>query len=57
MRAAEKYFDGPYWPYGIEPNRKTLETFLRFAFDQGICQRRLAIEELFAAETGGQFRV
>lgn len=57
IRKAEKYFDGPYWPYGVEPNRKTLETFLRFAFDQGICRRRLAVEELFAPETAGHFKV
>jgi len=40
-----------FWPYGIEPNRPTLEAFLQYSFEQGICARRLAAEELFAPET------
>ena len=39
------------WPYGFEPNRKTLETFLRYHHEQGFSQRRFAPEELFAQET------
>jgi 4,5-dihydroxyphthalate decarboxylase len=42
--------DGPYWPYGITPNRTTLDAFLRFGFEQGTCHRQLAVEELFAEE-------
>ena len=40
-----------FWPYGIEPNRPTLEAFLQYSFEQGICARRLQVEELFAPET------
>jgi 4,5-dihydroxyphthalate decarboxylase len=36
-----------FWPYGVEANRRTLETFLRFAHEQGVCERPLAPEELF----------
>jgi len=39
------------WPYGLEPNRKTLETFLRYHHEQGLSPRRLSPEELFAPET------
>ena len=39
------------WPYGIEPNRPTLEAFLQYSFEQGVCARRLQVEELFAPET------
>lgn len=39
------------WPYGIERNRATLEAFLQYGFEQGVCKRRLAVEELFAPET------
>ena len=39
------------WPYGLEPNRKALETFLRYHHEQGLSRRRLAPEELFAPET------
>ncbi|HEX6692104.1 MAG TPA: 4,5-dihydroxyphthalate decarboxylase [Burkholderiales bacterium] len=40
-----------FWPYGIEPNRPTLEAFLQYAHEQGVCARRLQVEELFAPET------
>jgi 4,5-dihydroxyphthalate decarboxylase len=43
--------DGEYWPYGLEPNRRTLEAFLTYCHEQGICRRKLAPEELFAPET------
>lgn len=35
------------WPYGVEPNRTTLEVFLRYAHEQGLTARRLEIDELF----------
>ncbi len=44
-------------PYGIERNRKTLETFLRYCLEQGISQREMTSEELFASETLDTFRV
>ena len=37
-----------FWPYGIEANRKTLDAFLRYADEQGVSQRRVALEEMFA---------
>ena len=36
-----------FWPYGIEPNRKTLETLFRYSHRQGLASRELTIEELF----------
>ncbi|MFC0527700.1 ABC transporter substrate-binding protein [Phytohabitans kaempferiae] len=43
---------GPdFWPYGLEANRATLETFLRYSYEQGLAKRLLAPEELFAPET------
>ena len=45
-----------FWPYGLEANRATLETFVRYAYEQGIATRPLAIEELFAVETLDTFR-
>jgi len=46
-----------FWPYGIEPNRSTLEAYLQYAHEQGICRRRLTVEELFAPETRERFRI
>jgi 4,5-dihydroxyphthalate decarboxylase len=40
-----------FWPYGVEPNRKTLETFIRYCCEQGISKRPMAVDELFAKET------
>ena len=36
-----------FWPYGIEPNRKTLNALLQYAYDQGLAEKRLQIEDLF----------
>jgi 4,5-dihydroxyphthalate decarboxylase len=36
-------------PYGLEPNRPTLEAFLRYAHEQGVTARRMRPEELFPA--------
>ena len=41
--------DGEYWPYGLEPNRKTLEAFLATAKAQGVCGSSLTVEDLFDA--------
>jgi 4,5-dihydroxyphthalate decarboxylase len=40
-----------YWPYGLEPNRRTLETCLRYHREQGILKRSCKLEDLFAPET------
>ncbi|WP_028933570.1 4,5-dihydroxyphthalate decarboxylase [Pseudonocardia spinosispora] len=40
-----------FWPYGLAPNRATLEVFLRYAHEQGLTRRRLAVDELFVPET------
>jgi len=36
--------------YGLEPNRHVLETFLGYSRDQGLIDRPLVLEELFAPE-------
>ena len=40
-------------PYGIESNRKTLETLIGHAFTQKIIQKPVTVEELFAKGTLG----
>jgi 4,5-dihydroxyphthalate decarboxylase len=44
-----KKFNGDFFPYGIEANRKTLEAFCQYAFEQGIAHRHVEPEALFAA--------
>jgi 4,5-dihydroxyphthalate decarboxylase len=38
-------------PYGVEPNRKVIETLIGHAVTQGIIPHSLAVEELFARNT------
>lgn len=44
-----------YWAYGVEPNRRVLETFARYAVDQHLVSKHFTPEELFAPETGEEF--
>ena len=44
-----------WWPYGLEPNRKTLETFLRYHHEGGLSPRLVTPEEMFAPETFEEF--
>jgi 4,5-dihydroxyphthalate decarboxylase len=44
-------------PYGLEANRTTLDAFLQYAFEQGVCHRRLQPEELFPPQVQKSFRV
>ena len=56
-RQAQEMFGKDYWPYGIEPNRTSLDAFLQYAYEQGVCHRRLAIEELFPLQVQKRTRV
>ena len=40
-----------FYSYGLEPNRKALETLFRYSHQQGLCSRTLTIKELFAPES------
>jgi 4,5-dihydroxyphthalate decarboxylase len=44
-----------WWPYGIEPNRKAIETAIRYSVRQGLIPRAFALEELFAPNTFDQY--
>jgi len=46
-----------FWPYGIEPNRPTLDAFLQYGYEQGVCKKRLTVEDLFAPETLQSFKI
>ncbi len=36
-----------WWPYGLEANRKALDTYLRYHFEQGLSKRRMTCEDIF----------
>jgi 4,5-dihydroxyphthalate decarboxylase len=46
-----------FWPYGLERNAHTLETFLRYSHEQGLAKRLLKPAELFAPESLESFAV
>jgi 4,5-dihydroxyphthalate decarboxylase len=37
------------WPSGVAKNRKNLERFIEYSFDQGLIDRKMEVEKLFAA--------
>src|SRR6267378_1597491 len=44
-RRASELFGQDFWPYGVAPNRKTLEAFLTFALEQGVAHRPVTLDE------------
>ncbi|NLS04248.1 ABC transporter substrate-binding protein [Rhizobium sp. P32RR-XVIII] len=44
-----------YWSYGFKQNRETLDTFLRYSYEQGLSKRRLRAEDIFVPETMEHF--
>jgi 4,5-dihydroxyphthalate decarboxylase len=39
------------WPYGIKRNRANLERFIGYSLDQGLMDKELGVEDLFASDT------
>jgi len=48
LEEMDALFSPDPWPYGLEANRKTLETLTRYLVDQRLLDRAVGIEELFA---------
>jgi 4,5-dihydroxyphthalate decarboxylase len=54
---ARRLMGDDFWPYGVPDNEETLSTFLRYSHDQGLAQRLLRPQELFAPETLDTFKI
>jgi 4,5-dihydroxyphthalate decarboxylase len=54
---ARREFGDDWWSYGLEKNRKTLETFTRYHHEQGLSPRKLEVSELFAPESLEAFKI
>ena len=39
------------WPYGLEKNRHVVETLATYLYEQGLADRKMPLEELFAPNT------
>jgi len=57
LEETEKIMGCDFWPYGLEANLHTLETFLRYSYEQGLSKRRLTPRELFAPESLESFKI
>ena len=51
VEEAKRELGDDYWSYGFQQNRKVLETFLRYSFEQGLSKRLLTLEDIFVPET------
>src|SRR5215471_9998196 len=51
LSAARALMGDDFWSYGVAPNRKALETFLRHHHRQGLSPRVVEVEELFHPST------
>jgi 4,5-dihydroxyphthalate decarboxylase len=43
----QQMFGDDFWPYGIEPNRATLEAFLAYLSEQAMIEKPFPIEDIF----------
>ncbi len=50
-RATQAVLGNDIWPYGLEENRKAIETLCRYLHEQGFTARRMGADELFAPTT------
>ncbi len=54
---SRRMFGEDFWPYGLEPNRKALEAFVQYCYEQGVAHRKLAIEELYPESVRSLFEI
>lgn len=57
LKAARDLMGSDYWSYGVEPARKTLETFVQAHHAQGLSPRRLSVDELFHPATYESYKI
>lgn len=48
----DELFGGDCWPYGIEPNRPTLEALVSYMAEQGLIPETIPLEKLFVPTYG-----
>src|SRR5215207_279732 len=57
LKAARDLMGDDFWPYGVAPNRKTLEIFLRHHHAQGLSPRLVGVDEMFHPGTYESFGI
>lgn len=49
--ATQALMGDDFWPYGLEPNRHNLTTLANYHHEQGLSERLVEVEEMFAEST------
>ena len=44
------FFPADWWPYGTGANRHTIDTYLRYHYEQGLSDRRLTVDEVLVPD-------
>jgi 4,5-dihydroxyphthalate decarboxylase len=57
LKAARDSMGTDYWSYGVAPALRTLETFVRHHYSQGLSARQVTVEELFHPATYESFKI
>jgi 4,5-dihydroxyphthalate decarboxylase len=57
LKAARDTMGLDYWSYGVEPNRKTLETFVKHHHSQGLSARLMSVDEIFHPASYESFKI
>lgn len=52
VKEIDDVFGGDCWPYGVEPNRPTLEALVTYMVEQGLIPEQIPIEKLFVPTYG-----
>jgi len=50
-------FGPDWWSYGIDPNRPTLETLIRYMGEQGLLEIVVKVEDLFVPNVAAEFKI
>jgi 4,5-dihydroxyphthalate decarboxylase len=53
----DEVFGGDPWPYGLEPNRKTLQALVDCLYDQSMIEKPVTVDELFFQPRGQNWHV
>ena len=48
----DELFGGDCWPYGLEPNRATLDAFVRYLVDDGFLETPVVLDDMFTPIVG-----
>lgn len=57
LESTEAVMGPDFLPYGVAPNRATLEALARYSYEQHLSVRHLTVEEMFVPATLDEARV